>query len=220
MTWTRVNVVCEGQTEETFIKEVLAQYFNSQEIAFNPINLGGLNKKGQFHKFKRRIQNLCRRDSSAWVTTMVDYYGFPVELPGKSTPGSPKIKAKALMENFKEEIGENNFIPYIVLHEFEALLFSKPDAFSSWFPEDEVNELIKVRNNFESPELINDHSETAPSKRILNNCKNYDKIVHGTLISLEITLETIRKECPQFNDWIKQLENLKFKSKGLSKPLP
>ncbi|MEX8547306.1 MAG: DUF4276 family protein, partial [Mucilaginibacter sp.] len=69
----------------------------------------------------------------------------------------------------------------------------------------------KIKNSVKdkNPELINESPETAPSKRIISLCNSYDKIDDGILILKEIGLETMRKECRHFNDWVSQLEKLK-----------
>ncbi|MEA5486638.1 MULTISPECIES: DUF4276 family protein [Pseudanabaena] len=36
----------------------------------------------------------------------------------------------------------------------------------------------------------------------------YDKVLHGSLVALDIGLETIRRECQMFNRWIERLESL------------
>ncbi|MDP2936062.1 MAG: DUF4276 family protein, partial [Dehalococcoidia bacterium] len=46
----------------------------------------------------------------------------------------------------------------------------------------------------------------APSKRVLDLIPKYQKPLLGTLAVLEIGLDTIRKECPHFNDWVTRLE--------------
>jgi hypothetical protein len=50
--------------------------------------------------------------------------------------------------------------------------------------------------------------ETAPSKRIANLFTGYEKPLFGALAAMEIGLETIRQECPHFNDWLNRLETL------------
>jgi hypothetical protein len=65
-----------------------------------------------------------------------------------------------------------------------------------------------IRNSFETPEHIDDGRDTAPSKRILAVCDEYDKIAHGSLIAMDIGLDTIRHECPLFDAWVKRLEAL------------
>ena len=99
------------------------------------------------------------------------------------------------------------FVPYIQLHEFEALLFSDPAAFTEMFPNREgaIAQLTDIRKKFHSPEDINDGQLTAPSKRILNVLPDYQKSVAGILIAQRIGLAKIRSECGHFNDWLIKL---------------
>ena len=81
----RVKVFVEGQTEETFVRDVLAPAFAYKEIYFTPIlaqtsrgHKGGIVSYG---KVKHQIERLCKEDQQAWVTTMIDYYGLPTDFP-------------------------------------------------------------------------------------------------------------------------------------------
>lgn len=56
--------------------------------------------------------------------------------------------------------------------------------------------------------MINDGYTTAPSKRIVSIFSQYDKVLHGSLVALDIGLDTIRRECPMFNSWIERIESL------------
>ena len=58
------------------------------------------------------------------------------------------------------------------------------------------------------PELINDGAETAPSKRILKQIPEYDKVTAGWTVAEQIGLTTLRHKCPHFNDWLTRLEQL------------
>jgi hypothetical protein len=88
-------------------------------------------------------------------------------------------------------------------------LFSEPEAFKNWCDDPQVVvNLKKIRRDFNSPEHINDGYVTAPSKRILGIFSQYDKVLHGSLVALDIGLDTIRRECPMFNSWIERLESL------------
>jgi len=111
-------------------------------------------------------------------------------------------------QEFQKDIGQQNFIAHLVLHEFEALLFSNPEAFGEWFDVVEVNEIKSIRSDCVTPEEINDGRETAPSKRLLKICKNYDKALHGSQIAQKIGLDHIRSECPHFNTWLCRIEAL------------
>jgi len=210
---TRIYIFCEGQTEEVFVRDVMYPHFERIGIWLYPIIIrtGSRGKGGvtTYGKIKWQIEKKCKEDSTAWVTTLLDFYGLPKDFPNANVTGTSIDRAKAIAKAFKDNIRQRNFIPNLVVHEFEGLLFSAPDAFGNWFSEpDVVSRLNAVRAQFDSPEHINDGNKTAPSKRILAICKNYDKVMHGSLIALEIGLDTIRQQCPLFNAWLNRLESL------------
>ena len=210
---TRVHVFCEGQTEDVFVREVLGPHFQRLNIWLNPIIIrtGPQGKGGaaSYGKIKWQVENKCKEDPAAWVTTMLDFYGLPSDFPAMASKGDSLTRARTVKSAFQADIGQPNFISNIIVHEFESLLFSAPTAFAEWFDEEHiVNRLTSVRNNFTTPEHIDDGRTTAPSKRILAVCNTYDKVAHGSLIALDIGLDTIRRECPLFDAWVKQLEGL------------
>ena len=209
----RVHIFCEGQTEDTFVREVMRPHFERLNIVINPIILrtskeskGGVVSYG---KVKHQVVQKCKQDNTSYVTTLIDYYALPKDFPAFAKTADSITNIKAATAAIQKDIGQTNFIANLVAHEFEGLLFSLPQAFANWFDNDDVvDELTKIREQFLSPEHINDGSQTAPSKRILKVCHNYDKVAHGSLISLDIGLDTIQHQCPVFNQWILQLEAL------------
>ncbi|MFV0345717.1 MAG: DUF4276 family protein [Bacteroidales bacterium] len=100
---------------------------------------------------------------------------------------------------------------YIQLHEFESLLFSDISVIENNFEYSELDrsQLHKINKLFANPEDINDGKDTAPSKRLDGIIADYNKIVYGSLLAQEIGLEKIRKKCPRFNAWIKELLAIK-----------
>jgi hypothetical protein len=66
----------------------------------------------------------------------------------------------------------------------------------------------KIRDDFTTPEEINDSPITAPSKRVESLVPGYEKPLLGVLAVLEIGLARIREECPHFDGWLKHLESL------------
>jgi hypothetical protein len=219
----RLKLLVEGQTEETFVRDVLAPFYLRQSIYVSAIvvetspgHKGGL---VSYAKAKPQLLRLSREDASGFVSTMFDLYALPKDFPGKQandypTQGTGQQKAEFLERELKSDINEYNFIPNIVVHEFEALLFSNPKMFSSW-EDDEcaVNALVKIAADYsadnKSPEDINDSPHTAPSKRILKHMPNYDKPLHGSLISEEIGLDAMRAVCPHFAHPCSKIEDLK-----------
>ena len=102
------------------------------------------------------------------------------------------------------------WLPHVQKHEFEGLLFSDVDVFATPidFPCNCVAALRAVRDQFATPEDINDSSQTAPSKRIAGIIPRYSKVVHGPMLAVEIGLQVIRAECPGFDAWMTRLESL------------
>ena len=98
-------------------------------------------------------------------------------------------------------------MPYVVMHEFEGLLFSDPAGFGRGVGRSDLTPSMKaIREDFGTPEEINDSLDTAPSKRIEGLMPGYQKPLHGLLACQEIGLDAIRRECPQFSDWVDRLE--------------
>lgn len=210
---SRVHVFCEGQTEDTFVRVVLRPHFDRLHVWLNPIILrtGPQGKGGvtSFGKLRWQVEQKCKEDATAWATTLVDLYGLPTDFPGHDSGGDSFQRASAIETAMAGSINQPNFIPNLLVHEFEGLLFSQTEAFAGWFDEPHVvASLAAIRQGFESPEHINDGAETAPSKRIQSVCESYDKVVHGSLISLDIGLDAMREECPRFDAWVRRLEDL------------
>lgn len=104
------------------------------------------------------------------------------------------------------------FIPYVQMHEFEALLFTAPEVLGSVSggsgEGDAVRRLQQVANDFATPEEIDDGEATAPSKRILGVTPGYEKVAHGVIAASRIGLRAIRAACPNFDRWMRKLEAL------------
>ena len=128
-----------------------------------------------------------------------------------SRTGDPYERVKLLEGSLAKDIGDSRFIPYIQLHEFEALLLSDPKKLDSQFDDSDAVERITVLvSQFSSPELIDDGIETAPSKRIAAEIPAYAsvKASAGPLVAERIGLPTMRAKCCHFGEWIRKLEVL------------
>ncbi len=168
--------------------------------------------------------NHLREDQGCIATTMVDYYalpqGDPNGWPGRaqsSALNSVEQKARCVQDAVRDDLiaemdsrfDSNRFAPFVVMHEFEGLLFSDCVAFSHGIGRPELEaSLRKIRDGFATPEEINDSPVTAPSKRVEGLVPGYQKPLLGILAALEIGLARIREECPHFDGWLKQLESL------------
>jgi len=142
---------------------------------------------------------------------MVDLYRLPSDFPGIAESRrivDPVNKAEFLEERFSSDLNHPRFVPYVQLHEFEALLFSDPQRFSIAFPSlgTEGTDLEAIRRQFQTPEHINDGDDTSPSKRICKLLPQYVKPVSGPLIAKHIGLAKLRAECRHFHSWLQRIE--------------
>lgn len=206
----------EGPTEERFVKDVLNPYFSSHDaylvstIVTTKVVKSGSNYKGGWTSYgpvRRDLFKLLADSSASLVTTMFDYYGLPRDFPsGASSNGSCYDKVAAAERVFYEDIGNTKFIPYLQLHEFEGLLFTSPKIIAESLVEPgKESKLQRIRNEFKSPEEINQGPETHPSMRLKKIFPNYEKPLYGTLIANRTGVAALRASCPHFNDWVGRL---------------
>ena len=208
----RLAISVEGQTEEEFVNDLLRDHLWAAGVDVTPVQVGSARNrwKGGNVSESSLVADMRRLSYSFdAVTSLVDFYGFL----GKGTRSVDDLM-NDLSDELRTRLGprarEDWVIPYVQLHEFEGLLFSRPEAFQSvpGAPEASVEQLRDVRLRFPSPEDINDGRETAPSKRILKALPRYRKVVHGPRVAGRIGLEIIRRECKRFDAWLSRLETL------------
>jgi hypothetical protein len=217
----RVHVLVEGQTEETFVKSVLQPYFNQHETYLYPRLLGKPGHKGGIGEYARARQDILimlKQDAGVFCTTMFDYYGMPNSWPNRETARQrpfaerPGVIEQAILVDISAVLGGSfncaRLIPYVQMHEFEALLFSDPKLLADGLALADDAAVRGIRDHFDSPEEINDSHQAAPSKRILGLKPGYAKVLDGVRISQKIGLTTMRTQCPHFNEWIGKLEAL------------
>ncbi len=219
---TRVHVIVEGQTEESFIKNLLATKMWPRELYLTAILLGVPGHKGgrpKYVRLKRDVVTQLKQDKTAYCTTMLDFYGLGQDFPGMSLPesASSREKVRHLEQAMRHDIcaqipelrPEVRFVPYIQLHEYESLLFSDPAALARALNQPELLPIFQaVRSACATPEDINDAPGTAPSKRIARLRQSYKKVVEGTLAAIEVGIDAMRSECPHFREWLERLEQL------------
>ena len=229
---SRLLVHVEGETEESFVNEILATHLtvNFGKSGYTNVAARLLgNARARTHRggirswpaVRRDIIGHLREDNESVATTMVDYYGLPQSgdwaWPGRSVAPNKIFELRAttveqaLLEDISGRMGEGfdeqRFVPFVLMHEFEALLFSDCVRFADAIGRPEVaDELQGVREQFGTPEEIDDSPQTAPSKRIRRLVAGYDKPFMGNLAVLEIGLEKIRSECRHFDGWLTRLE--------------
>jgi hypothetical protein len=221
-----LNILVEGQTEETFVKDILAPYLLDDGVYPKPIILstkitrdgkkfrGGLSN-GNFERFIKELKRLLSSTPHGLVTTFIDYYALPDKFPKyeERHQFSKAIEKVTFLEQalFEYLNSPKNFLPYLQLHEFETFLFADPLGFHSLIEEEEgdVEALTSLCSQFENPEDINEGNETAPSKRILNHYESYDKVFEGNMMLQEVGIQTLLEKCPHFREWMNKVVDWK-----------
>lgn len=209
----RLYIIVEGQTEQEFVRTLIAPYLQKRNIhEVTPI-LIRTSKTGRggfvnYQHLKSDAKRLLKSQKKDFVVSMfVDFFRCP-EVPCKerwSVKISHTERVEEMEQCIKDDIKDERFIPYIQLHEFEALLFASNVGFSTFFTEKQKEKAQQIINSYDNPEDINTTPEGAPSKRILVIKEDYDKVLEGNLIALEIGLSKIMEKCPRFRGWIEKL---------------
>lgn len=220
----RLNVLAEGQTEEAFVYKVLAPHLADHGVVARArcvttrrdrrrpdhVFRGGFR---DFGKALRDLQRWMAEDAGAFFTTMFDLYALPTDFPDYGSSDQitdAYARVRHLEQALQSVIDDRRLIPYIQLHEFEALLLTDPSKFDWHYLEHDraIARLVALSESVSSPELINDSPETAPSKRIVEEIPDYQKAVAGPMIAQKIGIGAMRARCPHFAEWLAKLEAL------------
>lgn len=224
MSLIRLNITVEGQTEEAFVNQLLAPHLlaHGKLVAARRLYTSKGHRGGYttYGKAQYDLLQWLRSEPHAWHTTLIDLYGLRSDFPGYTAASALPVPAKAqhIEQALKHDLAHHapvahrRFIPYIQLHEFEALLFTDPLVMEDWLG---LNRnladgcFVEISTAYPTPEHINDSPATAPSKRIEALCAGYDKVGEGLLVLEDIGLARLREACPHFGDWLTVLENLR-----------
>lgn len=214
----RVKIICEGETEREFCKNVLAPHLTHHKIFIQaPLikrSMGGIVR---WSILKKEIETHLL-EANVIVTTLIDYYGMYQKYNFPKWVESERIADKNnrmdFLENaMREDINEtlrHRFVPYLQLHEFEGLLFNDIQLFYDQVPENElvgITELKKTFADYDNPEMINNNKETSPSHRLKRIIKGYNKPLYGHYFAEAIGIDQIRAKSPRFNQWIEKIIN-------------
>jgi hypothetical protein len=234
----RKTVFCivEGQTENAVLKKLVAPHLGARGIDFHlPIVRVGRGRGGvrflNANTLYDQIRVFLRDHRQPFVTTFFDYYAFPAgeskgwEFVAKSKADVSFRGGEAVAEMIEKEIHsraldgmdlpnvESRLIPYVQLHELEALFFAEPNKMalifgSPWLAKG-FTEAVATCGGCEN---INDTPQKAPSKRIQAAFPGYIKgrsdLAHGPRIAEKLDLAAVRGKCPRFNEWLTKLETL------------
>ena len=220
----KIHIFAEGQTEEQFIKKVLWPYVlcksgndlnpviaKTKRMGSDPSHKGGTIS---YTKFRDQVNKLLGDTSADEVSMMFDYYALPQDFPGCVSPQGNSCYARVeyIETEIAKDINNKKFRPFLMLHEYEAILFTKPDCIVDRFHESgskgytaALEELIGVRDAYHSPEEINKNPKTHPSARLRSLFRMYNKVLHGFQIADDIGIAMINRACPHFKTWVRSL---------------
>lgn len=221
-----VLVLCEGQTEREFCRQVLASHIAGAGVAVAGTLVGKPGRKrggvSAWQRYRRELLRLAAERPDRHVAVLVDYYAMPDDWPGRRTSAGQPCAARgtavenALVADLATAL-PGRFHPCVQLHEFEALLFVDPArtaASLSRFCEPLLSRNLHARLEEirsaagETVEHINDSPETAPSKRLRAAVAGYDKVAWGVDIARQIGLDDLRAGCPWLDRFLTRLELL------------
>jgi len=222
ISYVEINAIVEGKTEQFFIQKILGPYLAPNNIFMTPIIVSKPGQKGGDIKFARVINDIelhLKQRSDTFITLFVDYYGIKSDWPGldkAKNQSLPVDKARIINTATKQKVNDlfnayhsdRRFIPYIAIHEFEAMLFSQPQILADQM-QVPLSKIKKILTECGEPEKINDSPHSAPSKRLEDLSSRYKKITTGIAVAKAIGLMNIRESCPVFNHWLTQIEQLK-----------
>jgi len=186
-----IIVLCEGQTEERFIKEIIIPAYSQLHIVPKIIMTKGGKKGGSvyYEDFIKQVKNLLRNTQLTLLLTMFDLAGIP-----NSWWNGIKSKCpKQLNEKFRLDIKDSRFYPVWMIYEFEMLTFIAPKVTGDVIGKQYITSLEKVlKNNQHNPEAINHNNY--PSKHLLHICgkHGYQKTIDGIQIAKRLTMEQLK----------------------------
>ena len=173
-----------------------------------------------------RRQDIVRTlKEGRYCSTMFDYYGMPIDWPGRKEAVAKKWNERAryveeririaIVATMGGKFDPKYFIPYVQLHEFESLAFADIEVLASvlspiaMMPTQALVHLFSVvLAEAGNPEAIDDGHETCPSRRIARIVRAYKKRAQGPIVTSRIGMDRLRLQCPHFGEWLARLEQL------------
>nr|WP_320037267.1 DUF4276 family protein [uncultured Bacteroides sp.] len=223
-----LNVLCEGPTEDRFVQKVLKPYLKDFGIVVKTQLLLTNKKKNirggmiSYERAKNDLllwikQHSTKTYETHYFTTMFDLYALPDDFPGFAAANKKTNcydTVHLLEAEFGKDVTSDCFIPYIQLHEFEALVFCGLEYLLVDYPDmtKEVESLREVLTRYDqNPEKINNSPSTAPSRRIIKAFESkhhYDKPKQGEFVTDKVGIAGLKDRCSHFKEWIEKLEKI------------
>ncbi len=219
-------VIVEGETEQTFVRDQLAAHLVMHNTSAWAVLPGRHRKHGGVKKWEVARQDIIRTfKERRYCSTMFDYYAMPLDWPGREAAVAMVWNERAsiveamIHADIAIEMGDSfdpkYFVPYVQLHEFEALAFADVEVLAATLAPIAKQPLEKLIETFRGilakaghPEAINDGYATCPSRRITSTVPAYKKRAQGPIVTSRIGIDVLRTRCTHFGEWLTRLEQL------------
>lgn len=213
----RLHLLVEGQTEETVVRDVVEPYLRTRGFWVSQSTVVTKRPAGRawhhggvtsWRQIERDVRHLLGDSSLDVLTTVIDYYAFPLDAPGmdERPAAGPDERVAHVEHAVAEAIGDRRFMPHLVLHELEAWVFAAAAQLAELRGDPALESaLMAETSGAGGPELINEGVETAPSKRLARLCPGYTKTLDGPLVIADLGIERLRACCPHMDAWLSRL---------------
>lgn len=216
-------IIVEGKTELEFVNRLLIPYLVSRGLKTHiqglPIDMkGGGHGFNNIEHFKKTIRPLLSHENAPFITTMIDHYGINSE---KKLPNYLNCikeidveKRIVCMENSLNQAVQSIknydfFMPNIMRHEMETLLFAHPESGFDLESDKIKQGVLDICAQFPNIEDINSTPQGAPSKRLEKVFEKFGKKYNKGADAVDIAelsgIKIILEKCPRFKHWIEQL---------------
>lgn len=213
----RIVFIVEGDTEIQFVENQIIPYLQEKCGYHIPMNAQKIttNKKKNckggnvgIAYLRNEIRKIAA-SGDTFITTLLDFFRLPNDFPNYTTDKTRVTEIEqGLTDAMTDIVSHNLFLPYIQLHEVEALMFIKVDGFELLIEEDrQRQELQDIIAQYPNPEDINGGRATAPSKRLEKIFPKYKKVSDSECVFGEISIDEIRNKCHRFNSWLENIQN-------------
>jgi hypothetical protein len=211
----RLHLLIEGQTELTVANELLIDHlyrigWSTVTVSVVRTQTSSITHRGgvsSWLKIHKEIKELLGQSTLTALTTLFDFYGFPVDAPGMSDRpgGSPTAQVEHAIARI---VADQRFIPHLVLHELESWVFAAAEELGDLRGEPDLAKQLQADCAAAGgPELVNGDPTTAPSKRLMRYCPGYQKVIEGPLAIADLGVERLKGQCPHFAAWLDKLED-------------
>jgi hypothetical protein len=221
-----VIVLCEGQTEREFCRQVIAPQLAASGLALAGTLAGKPQRKQggirPWPVYRRELLRLAAERPERHLGLLVDYYAMPDSWPGRlaSRALPPQERGVRVEDSLREDLGDvlrGRLHPCVQLHEFESLLFVDPEiaalslaigagAISYEYLSGQMSTIKADCGG--AVEQIDDSPETAPSKRLSKIIRGYDKVAWGVVAAADVSVPVLRAGCPWLDRWLTRITGL------------